>query len=91
MKRFLLIIGLSLCSISAFSQQQVSNQKKTIAAPVLIETTSSQEHILDTVLVNSMSRTVSPAVQAEPVSRENQPASKGQPEPVLNTMKKKPE
>jgi hypothetical protein len=42
-------------------------------------------------LVNSMSRTVSPAVQAEPVSRENQPASKGQPEPVLNTMKKKPE
>ncbi|WP_343748500.1 hypothetical protein [Fluviicola sp.] len=88
MKRFLFISGLSLCSMTVFSQQQASSLKKA-ATPVPVETPAKQEPVSDSLVPVSTQKVVN--VQTLPVSNEHEPASKGQQTPALNSMKRKPE
>jgi len=86
MKQLLLIGGLSLVSMTSFSQQQISNEKKPNSAQVPAEML--QEPVLDSTSVNSMKKQINPISPAEP--KENQ-GSNGQEKPVLNSTKRKPE
>lgn len=91
MKQLFLISGLSLLSTVAFSQQ-VSSERKVTITPVPTETNAPQQ-VSDTVIVHmTMGRMAKPDTrQVEPVSLENQQTSKSQPEPVVNSAKRKPE
>jgi len=86
MKQLLLISGLSLVSMTSFSQQQVSNEKKTNSTQAPVEIV--QEPVLDSTSVNSLKKQINPISPAEP--KENQ-GSNGQEKPVLNSTKRKPE
>jgi len=87
MKQFLLLIGLSFCSMGAFSQQQISNAKK-LPAQAPVETNTTGEHVSDSIVVNSVNKQANPISPIEP--KENQ-GSVITERPVLNSTKKKPE
>lgn len=89
MKKLLVFFGLSLCSTAAFSQQQVSNARKPIAAPVPEKVSTSEGLVSDSTAVGTMKR---------PINRENQeiPVSNGtemnrEQIPMVNSTKRKPE
>lgn len=89
MKQFLLLIGLSVFSTAAFSQQQISNAKKPASVQVPVETTTPQELISDSIVINnSMKKQTDPISPVEP--KENQ-GSNGQEKPALISTKRKPE
>lgn len=91
MKQFLLITGLSLCSIPAFSQQQVASTKKTPAPVTKEKTVQGQQPVAsDSVTVNSIKRMLEPT-PVEQSSGTNQQAPDKEEKPVVNTTKRKPE
>lgn len=88
MKQFLILIGMGLFSMTAFSQQQISNSKKLAQPQVPLETGTSQEQISDSITVNSVNKQINPTSHIE--SKEKQGSSTEE-KPVLNSTMRKPE
>lgn len=88
MKQWFLLIGLSLFSAAAFSQQQISNAKKTVSAQVPLETNVVQEQASDSIAFISTDKRINPVSPVEPI--ENKGSNTNQ-KPLLNSTTKKPE
>jgi hypothetical protein len=92
MKKLLVFFGLSLCSSAAFSQQQISNTRKPIAASVPEKVGASEVLVSDSTAVSTMKR---PINRENPENREI-PVSNGtetnrEQMPLVNSTKRKPE
>lgn len=90
MKQFLLIGGLSLVSMTSFSQQQVSNARRIMEPQTPVEITINKEQASDSIVVSSNGKRIEQLL-VEPVSKETVPVSTAQQQqPILNSTKKKP-
>ncbi len=88
MKKLLVFLGLSLFSSTAFSQQQVSNARKPIAAPVPEKVSISEGLVSDSTAVSTMKRPIN-RNQEIPVS--NGTGESKEQAPIVNSTKRKPE
>jgi hypothetical protein len=87
-KQFLIFAGLSLLSMTAFSQQQISNSKKLVQPQVPVEASTSQEQVSDSIAVNSMNKQVNPGSPVDPKEKQG---SNTPEKPALNSINRKPE
>lgn len=86
MKKLLVFFGLSLCSSAAFSQQQISNTRKPIAASVPEKVGASEVLVSDSTAVSTMKRPINREI---PVS--NGTETNREQMPMVNSTKRKPE
>ena len=89
MKQLLVFFGLSLFSTTAFSQQQVSNARKPITAPVHGNVNTSEGLVSDSTAVSTMKRPINLENQVVPVS--NGTGENQEQVPMVNSTKRKPE
>lgn len=89
MKQLLVFFGLSFFSTAAFSQQQVSNARKPIAAPVPEKVITSEGLVSDSTAVSTMKRPINLENQVVPVS--NGTGENREQVPMVNSTKRKPE
>jgi archaellum component FlaF (FlaF/FlaG flagellin family) len=89
MKKLLVFFGLSLFSSTAFSQQQISNARKPIAAAVPEKVSTSEELVSDSTAVSTMKRTINRENKEIPVS--NGTGANREQTPIVNSTRRKPE
>lgn len=89
MKKLIVFFGLSLFSSAAFSQQQVSNARKPIAAPVPKKVSTSEGLVSDSMTVSTMKRSINRENKEIPVS--NGTMVNEEQKPMVNSTRRKPE
>lgn len=90
MRQIVIFFGLSLISTTAFSQTQVSNERKSTTTPESTSVNESQEMVLDSAAISTIKKPVNIENSTTPLFSGTGSNEKQQ-VPVLNSTKRKPE